>query len=157
MSVVSCHSFFPRWSFRSVPVTLEQSLGLGFLASLHPLRDDVGEPSLADHLQDVLAIELSVHQHVIDVNEVLSRIEQVFDDFQSCLPLSDGARVQHDWDGIADQLYCRPLVGVLVTLLFRSDDFVFVARPVTGERVGFGNVDGDDSGSKELLCLRNFV
>jgi len=55
-----------------VLIALEQPLGLGFLASLHPLRDDVGEPTLANHLQDVLAIELPVHQHVIDVNEVLS-------------------------------------------------------------------------------------
>ena len=71
----------------SVLVTLEQPLGLRFLTRLHPFRDDVGEPTLADHLQDMLAIELPVHQHVIDMDEVLSRIEQVLDDFQSCSPI----------------------------------------------------------------------
>jgi len=34
-------------------------------------------------------------------------------------------------------------------------------RPVTGSIAGewasFSNVDREDSGSKELLCLRNFV
>jgi hypothetical protein len=66
-----------------VPVLppLEQSFCLGFLTRLHPLGNDVGEPALANHLQDVLAIELPVHQHVIDVNEVLGRVEQILNDF----------------------------------------------------------------------------
>ena len=61
--------------FVSILTTLEQPLGLGFLAGLHPLRDDVGEPALADHLQNVLTIELPVHQHIIDVDEALSRVK----------------------------------------------------------------------------------
>jgi len=67
----------------SVSVTPEQPLGLSFLAGLHPFRNDVGKPALAEHLQNVLAIELPVHQDVIDMNEVLSRIQQVLDDLLS--------------------------------------------------------------------------
>jgi hypothetical protein len=74
-------------SFIPVLVTLEQPLGLSSLAGLHPLRNDIREPALANHLQEVLAIELPVHQDVIDMDEVLSRIEQVLDDFQSCSPI----------------------------------------------------------------------
>jgi CBS domain containing-hemolysin-like protein len=51
-------------------------------------------------------------------------------------------------------LDCRPLVSVLVGLLFRADDLVFVARSITGERVSFGDVNSDDASSKELLRLR---
>jgi hypothetical protein len=42
-----------------VPVLLtsEQLICLGFLAGLHSLENDVRKPALADHLQDVLAIE----------------------------------------------------------------------------------------------------
>jgi len=119
----------------AVLTALEQSLGLDFLAGLNPFRANVREPTLADHLQNVLAIELPVHQHVIDMNEVLSRIEQVLDDFQLCLSLSDGARIQHDWDGVADQLDRRPLIGVFVGLLFCPDDFVLMARSIAGEGV----------------------
>jgi hypothetical protein len=64
----------------SVLIPLEQPLGLGLLAGLHPFRDDVGEPTLADHPQDMLAIELPIHSHIIDVNEVLSRIQQLLED-----------------------------------------------------------------------------
>ena len=63
-----------------VLITAEQPFCLRFLAGLQPLRNDVGKPTLADHLQHVLAIELPVHQYVIDVNEVLSRIKQALDD-----------------------------------------------------------------------------
>ncbi len=58
-------------------VALEQSLSLGSLAGLHPLGHNVGESPLANHLQDVLTVKLPVHQHVIDVNQVLGRIKQV--------------------------------------------------------------------------------
>jgi len=44
---------------------LEQPLRLGFLAGLHPLWDDVPKPALAEHLQNMLAVELAVHQYVI--------------------------------------------------------------------------------------------
>jgi len=66
--------------FVSVLTPSEQPLGLGFFAGLHPLGNDVRKPALADHLQDVLTVELSVHQHVIGVNELLGRVEQVLDD-----------------------------------------------------------------------------
>jgi hypothetical protein len=61
------------------------------------------------------------------MNEILSRIQQVLNDFQPSLTLSDRTRVQHHWYGIPDQLHRRPLVGVLVGLLLRPDDLVFVA------------------------------
>jgi hypothetical protein len=60
---------------------LEQPFGLRFLAGLHPLRHDIRQSTLAEHLQNVLAVELPVHQHVIDVNEVLGRVKKIFDDF----------------------------------------------------------------------------
>jgi len=65
-----------------VPIltALEQPLGLSFLAGLHPFWDHVGEPALANHLQNVLAVKLAIHQYVIDVGELFSRIEQVLDD-----------------------------------------------------------------------------
>jgi len=67
----------------SVLITVEQSFCLGFLAGLHPLWHDVGESSLADHLQNVLTIKLPVHQHVIDVDEPFSYIQQILNDFLS--------------------------------------------------------------------------
>jgi hypothetical protein len=45
---------------------------------------------------------------------------------------------------------------VLVGVLHRTDDFVFVVRSITVKRVSFGVVNCDDPGPKELLCLRNF-
>ena len=53
-----------QFSIRLVAIlpSLEKALGLGFLAGLHPLRDDGGEPALADHLQDVMTVELPAHQ-----------------------------------------------------------------------------------------------
>ncbi|GAB7011096.1 hypothetical protein JCM31271_30390 [Halorubrum trueperi] len=64
-----------------VPVLIisKQPFRLRFLAGLHPLRDDLGETTLANHLQDVLAIELAFHQDIIDVDELFSRIQQVLD------------------------------------------------------------------------------
>jgi hypothetical protein len=59
----------------SVSTVLEETSSLCFLARLHSFRDDVGQSPLADHLQDVLTVELPIHQHVIDVNEFLSRVE----------------------------------------------------------------------------------
>jgi hypothetical protein len=55
--------------------SMKQPLCLCFFTGLHPLGNDVGKPTLADHLQDVLAIELPIHQHVINVNEVLGGVE----------------------------------------------------------------------------------
>jgi hypothetical protein len=85
-----------------VPVALEQPLGLGSLARLHPLRDDVGEPALGDHFQDVLAIELSIHQHVIDVDEFLSRIQQLLDNLFPPLSFRYRADIKDEWDSVAD-------------------------------------------------------
>jgi hypothetical protein len=49
-----------------------------------------------------------------------------------------------------------PLIGVFVGLLFRPDDLVLVTCSITGERVGFGDINGDDASPKELLCLHDF-
>lgn len=38
-----------------------------------------------------------------------------------------------------------------------SDDLVFVITSITCKRVGFGDVDRDDTCSKEFLCLCDFV
>ena len=65
---------------------LKQPLRLGFLAGLYPLRDDAGKSALADHLQNVLTIELPIHQDVIDVNELFGGVKQILNDFQSCIP-----------------------------------------------------------------------
>jgi len=65
--------------FLSVSVVLKKTPSLCFLARLHSFRYDVGKPALADHLQDVLTVELSVHQHVVDANEAPGRVEQIFD------------------------------------------------------------------------------
>jgi len=54
---------------------LEKGFDLRFLAGLHPLWNNVGKPALTDHFQDVLTIELPIYQHVIDVNEVICRIQ----------------------------------------------------------------------------------
>ncbi len=67
--------------FVSVLTPLEQPFGLGFFAGLHPIRHDVRKPALADHLPDVLTVELPIHQYIIDVNEILDGVEQVLDDF----------------------------------------------------------------------------
>jgi len=48
-------------------------------------------------------------------------------------------------------------VGVFVVLLFRSNYLVFVSGAVACEGVGFGDVNGDDSGSIELLRLCEFI
>jgi hypothetical protein len=58
----------------AVLITSKQSLGLGFLAGLHPLGNDIGKPALAEHLQDVLTVELPIHQHVINENQLLGGI-----------------------------------------------------------------------------------
>jgi hypothetical protein len=138
-------------------IPLEQSLRLGLLAGLHSLGNNVGKPALANHPQDVLAIELPVHQHVIDLNEILSRIQQVLDDFQSCLPLSNGACVQHSRDGIPDQLDRRPLIVVFIGTLFCPGDSIFMTGPFASGRVGLSNLNGDDTGAEELLCLCDLV
>jgi len=65
-----------QFSISLVPVCspLEKTLGLGFLAGLHPFGHHVGQTALTQHLEDVLAVELPVHQHIIDVNEILCRV-----------------------------------------------------------------------------------
>ena len=63
--------------FVSILITLERSLRLCLLAGLHPFRYELRQPALADHLQNVLAIKFPVHQHVIDVDELFSRIQQI--------------------------------------------------------------------------------
>jgi hypothetical protein len=70
----------------------------------------------------VLTIELSVHQHVIDVNHILSRIQQILDDLFPTLALPNWSRIQDDWDSVTDQLDGRPLVGVLVGVFFRPNN-----------------------------------
>ena len=67
--------------FIPVLIPLEQAFGLGFLTCLHPPWHNVGEPTLADHLQNMLTIELPVNQHVINANHRLSRIQEVLNDF----------------------------------------------------------------------------
>jgi hypothetical protein len=47
----------------------------------------------------------------------------------------------------------RPLVGILVSLLLRADDLVFVATSITRERLILGDIEGDYPSSKELLRL----
>jgi hypothetical protein len=54
---------------------------------------------------------------VVDGNEIRSRIEQVLDDFQSCL-LSDWERVQHDGD-------CR---GCVLGVLLPNPEVAIVGR-----------------------------
>jgi hypothetical protein len=105
----------------------------------------------------VLAIELPVHQHVIDVDELFSRIEQVLDDLLPTLAFSYRAGIEDEWDSVPDQLDCRPLIGVLVSVLFRSDDLVLMAGAVAREGIGLGDVDGDNTRPEELPCLREFV
>ncbi len=102
----------------------------------------------------MLAIELTVHQHVVDVNEVLSRVEQILDDLQTTLPSTYGTSVQDNRNRIADQMDSRPLIRVLIALLFRPDNLVLANRTVASERVSVGNVDGDDTGSEKLIRLR---
>jgi hypothetical protein len=51
-------------------VRSEQPLCLCFLAGLHPLRNDVGKPALADHLQNELAVKLPIHQHILPMELV---------------------------------------------------------------------------------------
>jgi hypothetical protein len=77
---------------------------LGFLAGLHPLWHDVGEPPLADHLQDVLAVELSVHQHVIVVDEVLGRVKQVLNDLLPWLAFPYRAGSKNSSKSVGDTL-----------------------------------------------------
>ena len=58
----------------------EESPCLGFLARLHSFWYDVGDSALAYHLQDVLTVKLPIHQHVVDVDKVLRRVQEVLDD-----------------------------------------------------------------------------
>ena len=105
----------------------------------------------------MLAVKLSVHQHVVDVNQFLRRVQQVFNDYLPCFASSDWPGIQHKCDGVADQLHCRPLVGILVSFLFGPNDLGFVARSITRERIVFGNIDSDDSRSEELVSLGYLV
>ncbi len=78
-SVVSCQLVLPEMQlpigFVPVLIPVEESLGLGFLIDLHSFRYDVREPALADRFQDVLTVELPVHQHIVDMDEILSRVK----------------------------------------------------------------------------------
>jgi hypothetical protein len=53
----------------SVSIMLKETPSLCFLTRLHSFRNDIGQPALADHLPDMLTIELAVHQHVINADE----------------------------------------------------------------------------------------
>ncbi|GGM51823.1 hypothetical protein GCM10009006_36270 [Haloarcula argentinensis] len=66
-----------EFSVGLVPIlaALQESLGLGFLAGLHSFRHDIGEAALADHLQNVLAVEFPIYQYVIDMDQFLGRIK----------------------------------------------------------------------------------
>ena len=72
----------------SVLVALEKSFRLRFLTCLYPLRHDVGQPALTQQLQDVLTVKLPVHQHVIDMNSRLCRIQEVLDDLLARVPFA---------------------------------------------------------------------
>jgi hypothetical protein len=44
---------------------------LGFFTGLHPLWDDVFQSTLGTGLEDVLAVELPIHEHLVNVNALL--------------------------------------------------------------------------------------
>jgi hypothetical protein len=50
----------------------------------------------------VLTVELPIHQHVINVYHLFSRIQEVLDNFQSGLPLPNWPCVQYNRNGIPD-------------------------------------------------------
>jgi len=50
----------------------------------------------------VLAVELPVHQYVLDVNQFLGRIQEVLEDFYAGLSLPNWPRIKDDWDGVAN-------------------------------------------------------
>jgi hypothetical protein len=72
------------------------------LAGLHLLEHNVWKPTLANHLQKVLTIKFAVHQDVIDVDEFLSRIQQVLGDLYAGLILPNWPFVRHNRYYIAD-------------------------------------------------------
>jgi hypothetical protein len=97
----------------------------------------------------MLAVEFAIHQHIIDVDELFGGVEEILDDLQARLAFPHWSRIQHDGNGVPDELDGGPLVGVLFSLLFGADDFVFVTGTVAREWVGFGRVNGDDASAME--------
>ena len=136
---------------------LEQALRLSLLARIHPLGHDVRQSSLGDGLQEVLAVELSIHQHPVDVEQTLSAIQQLLNDLAAAVALSNWLSVQHQRNCIADQLYGRPLVGALSVVPFRPDYLVFVACSVTSEWVLFGDIDSDQPSAMKYICLAQSI
>ena len=65
----------PPISNESVLVAFEQAFRLRLLARVHPLRNDMLQPSIQDSFEQVLVVESAIHQHLVDVNELLRRIE----------------------------------------------------------------------------------
>jgi len=65
----------------------------------------------------MLTVELTVHQHIIDVDQFLGRVEQVFDDFFLTLALLNWSTIQYDWDSVPDQLDRSLLIKTLVDFL----------------------------------------
>jgi len=82
-------------SLVSVLVGLEKPFRLRFLTCLHPLRNHIGEAALTQHLQDMLAVELPVHQHIVDVKEGLCRVQEVFDYLFTRVAFPNWARIEN--------------------------------------------------------------